>query len=79
MIKRNGISPGIIYTPIKKFKMKNLTSFALLFTCFLFTQCSHTNKLDKQNANSEKGLKDYYKKYFPIGVAVSPGDLKMMK
>ena len=56
--------------------MKNLTSFALLFACFLFTQCSHTNKLHKQNADSEKGLKDYYKNYFSIGVAVSPRDLK---
>src|SRR5437762_8369442 len=27
-------------------------------------------------ANSDKGLKDYYKKYFPVGVAVSPNNLK---
>jgi endo-1,4-beta-xylanase len=28
-----------------------------------------------QEANTAKGLKDYYKKYFPVGVAVSPYDI----
>lgn len=28
------------------------------------------------NIAAEKGLKDYYKKYFPIGVAVKPSDLR---
>lgn len=28
-----------------------------------------------QKADTTKGLKDYYKKYFPIGVAVSPHDI----
>ncbi len=27
--------------------------------------------------DNTKGLKDYYKKYFPVGVAVAPGNLKM--
>lgn len=31
--------------------------------------CSQTNKMQTQNRN--KGLKDYYGKYFPIGVAVN--------
>lgn len=30
----------------------------------------------RQNSSSEKGLKDYYNDYFPIGVAVSPFALK---
>jgi endo-1,4-beta-xylanase len=29
-----------------------------------------------QNLSTEKGLKDYYRSYFPIGVAVSPSSLK---
>src|ERR1700761_5969044 len=29
-----------------------------------------------QQANPTKGLKDYYSKYFPIGVAVSPYNIK---
>ena len=29
-----------------------------------------------QNIDTTKGLKDYYRKYFPIGVAVSPGSIK---
>lgn len=30
----------------------------------------------QRNDNPKKGLKDYYKKYFPIGVAVRPSDLR---
>ncbi|MEJ6979492.1 endo-1,4-beta-xylanase [Pedobacter sp. P351] len=30
----------------------------------------------KKRENPQKGLKDYYKKYFPIGVAVRPSDLR---
>src|SRR6476660_7857279 len=29
-----------------------------------------------KSTDAIKGLKDYYKEYFPIGVAVSPGALK---
>lgn len=32
-------------------------------------------KTAKEAATSEKGLKDYYKNYFPVGVAVSPRSL----
>jgi hypothetical protein len=40
--------------------------------CFamLIASCSQSNKLQSQTQNSNKGLKDYYSKYFPIGVAV---------
>ncbi len=42
--------------------------FLPLIFALLFIQCSNTNHLNK---NENKGLKDYYKNYFPIGVAVS--------
>jgi endo-1,4-beta-xylanase len=35
-----------------------------------------SNSLLAQSSDNEKGLKDYYKDYFPIGVAVSPRALK---
>ena len=43
-------------------------TFAVLYT--LLAGCEDTNGQD-----SGKGLKDYYKDYFPIGVAVSPASL----
>lgn len=48
--------------------MKNL--ILVLIVCFPFPAQSQST------SNSEKGLKDYYKNYFPIGVAVSPKALK---
>ena len=36
----------------------------------IYLLCSFT-----QGAGGDQGLKDYYKNYFPIGVAVKPGDL----
>jgi len=41
---------------------------------FLVASCSNTGKLQTQNSN--KGLKDYYSKYFPIGVAVNMRSLR---
>ncbi len=41
---------------------------------FLF-QCSSSKKNKQVTIAESKGLKDYYKNYFPIGVAVSPRDL----
>ena len=35
-----------------------------------------TDNAHAQHSKSTKGLKDYYKQYFPIGVAVSPQSLK---
>ena len=40
----------------------------------IFTNCSPGIKI--QSVNSTKGLKDYYKNYFPIGVAVTPNNFK---
>jgi endo-1,4-beta-xylanase len=47
-------------------------SFVLLILVIFHIPCS----AQKTTTPSEKGLKDYYKKYFPIGVAVSPQVLK---
>jgi endo-1,4-beta-xylanase len=42
----------------------------------LLLWCFSSASLLAQETNSSKGLKDYYKSYFPIGVAVSLKDLK---
>lgn len=56
--------------------IKNIISVA----CFaLLLSCSQSKTLQSGNASAaeaDKGLKDYYKDYFPIGVAVSPRALK---
>lgn len=60
-------------------------STAVIFSFFVFVclgSCNEAIQLQKKepgeakNFNDVKGLKDYYKKYFPIGVAVTPGNLK---
>lgn len=38
----------------------------------LFDSCSSSGKTTGSKSNSVKGLKDYYKGYFPMGVAVAP-------
>lgn len=53
--------------------------FILSFTIiaiFLIASCSSSNKTSGDNMETSKGLKDYYKKYFPVGVAVSPRAFK---
>lgn len=51
-----------------------------LFILFAFTPGQGNRKLQTNSttisSEREKGLKDYYKKYFPIGVAVAPNNLK---
>jgi endo-1,4-beta-xylanase len=58
--------------------MKRSISAALLFiSSLVLIYCTSSGKAQKQTAaDSTKGLKDYYNKYFPIGVAVSPQGLK---
>jgi endo-1,4-beta-xylanase len=68
--------------------MKNKRSFARkMFTLFSVVALSTTimmmngyGQTDKKtaaiNADTLKGLKDFYKGYFPIGVAVTPGSLE---
>ncbi|MDQ3843394.1 MAG: endo-1,4-beta-xylanase [Bacteroidota bacterium] len=57
--------------------MKKLSDFFLflLLLAIAFLPCS-AQKATNQQSGTEKGLKDYYKDYFPIGVAVSPRVLK---
>lgn len=43
-------------------------------SAILFASCSSSGQL--QNKSTDKGLKDYYKDFFSIGVAVSPQALK---
>ena len=58
--------------------MKKISN--IFFICFLLAiklaaqqPIAKTQSMGVLNQNStEKGLKDYYKNYFPIGVAVSP-------
>lgn len=56
--------------------MKNVISGSLTFIMLAFISASfaQTGKATKQTTG--KGLKDYYRRYFPIGVSVSPGQLK---
>lgn len=53
---------------------KKLILLYLVMISLAFVQCSHTHHL--QQAENGKGLKDYYKNYFPIGVGLSPQSLK---
>jgi endo-1,4-beta-xylanase len=52
----------------------------LAVNLFLTSSCLKTNKISNEpgseiNQDTLKGLKDYYRDYFPIGVAVAPGSL----
>jgi endo-1,4-beta-xylanase len=38
----------------------------------IFYSCSNAQKTTQSNTSTNKGLKDYYKGYFPVGVAVAP-------
>jgi endo-1,4-beta-xylanase len=46
-----------------------LPGFIVLLLC---AYCSNSNKLSQSSSNTAKGLKDYYKDYFLMGVAVAP-------
>lgn len=51
--------------------MKRFIPAALVFTAMLFIVAAFVPNQER-NQKNEKGLKDYYKDYFDIGVAVSP-------
>jgi len=57
---------------------RNLIAFTLTFLAILLTSgCEKANaeikdRYNEINSDTLKGLKDYYKNYFPIGVAVEP-------
>jgi endo-1,4-beta-xylanase len=54
--------------------------FVALFTVFILVRCSNKLAVSKGGepamATAQKGLKDYYRDYFLMGVAVSPRELK---
>ena len=54
------------------------SSLSLLFAAAMFALSVSSNVIAQsaQSSSNTKGLKDYYKDYFPIGVAVSPRALK---
>jgi len=51
--------------------MKKFFSITLVTATILLS-----SKRNSSTAKNDKGLKDYYKEYFPIGVAVMPSDVK---
>lgn len=53
-----------------------LSKSTLLLLCLLFMCLSSCKVL---HSDKEKGLKDYYKNYFPIGVAINANTLKDVK
>jgi endo-1,4-beta-xylanase len=59
---------------------KNIQFFVALILAIPFANCTTKEKSQESNnavaIDSAKGLKDYYKDYFTLGVAVSPGSLK---
>lgn len=56
--------------------MNKLTSLLIAASVALsFTYCSSGSKMSQSSSNAAKGLKDYYKDYFLMGVAVTPRNL----
>jgi len=55
-------------------KIISLLAASVFVLCLSY--CSGSKKLAQSSSNAAKGLKDYYKNYFPIGVAVSPQSLR---
>ena len=62
------------------FRNKWITPVALIVAVLIFSQCKRGMVVQKSEAAAKgiaaKGLKDYYKDYFPIGVAVAPRSLQ---
>lgn len=56
--------------------MNTLKGVVIAFTVFfLLDACSSSGKSASSKSKTSKGLKDYYKGYFPMGVAVTPRTL----
>lgn len=58
-----------------------IKNIVIVILAFLMVQCANTARLQESTGGgpavmAEKGLRDYYRDYFPIGVAVSPRALK---
>ncbi len=56
--------------------MKKLLIILAIASALLHWRCNNSHALSKQDTIDTKGLKDYYKDFFDIGVAVSPQALK---
>jgi endo-1,4-beta-xylanase len=56
--------------------MKKMLIFLATASFLLNWRCTNSHAVSKQRITDTKGLKDYYKDYFPVGVAVSPQALK---
>src|SRR6187551_2266367 len=56
---------------MNKIKSLLFASVFILGLCY----CSGNKKLNQTSSNTAKGLKDYYKDYFLMGVAVTPRNL----
>ncbi|MES2112234.1 MAG: endo-1,4-beta-xylanase [Bacteroidota bacterium] len=66
------------YTAAKKTR-RGLLTVTIAFAVLSFIQCAAKHQVTSSSlpdTNSDKGLKDYYKNYFPIGVAVSMASLR---
>src|SRR5688572_7246429 len=59
---------------MNKSAIKLLCSLFILAMLIGLAQCTGSKNINKNDSN--KGLKDYYKDYFTMGVAVSPQGLK---
>ena len=60
---------------------KILFAFSCLISCLIVLngfkmRIDGKRSMQAVNLPDEKGLKDFYKDYFPIGVAVNPRDLR---
>lgn len=61
---------------LKTYFIKLISCTALLAVSLCCIQWTSRNKPPVRKASEEEGLKDYYKKYFPIGVAVNMAALQ---
>jgi len=62
--------------PEKNYIMNRfLYSFVFPALILIAIRCPSNAKPQEQSPDITKGLKDYYRNYFPIGVAVAPGNL----
>lgn len=56
--------------------MKKLLVYAIVAIILAGLNFCSPKRASQTSAVAEKGLKDYYKDYFTVGVAVTPRDLK---
>ena len=56
--------------------MKKVLTLSYLLVLFACNESKNTQAQNYPAVDSLQGLKDYYKKYFPVGVSVMPSNLK---